>query len=200
LVCHFLESRSRPSSPDGILDLKGTQKLASSGGGLVTGGGIISDLKKHETLTQAKDLEASMQCGIGPCRLPHCFQSLANIQFFVFILAVLVTLQQAVASGYVNSVITTIETRFEIPSRFSGLIASSYEMGNVVTVLFVSYLGAKRHIPRWIATGKPKILLVLTLFPPLYPVVSTFQKLFFYFSSVCFNITRGHYICFTFQT
>jgi len=51
-------------------------------------------------------------------------------------------------------VITTIEARFEIPSRFMGIVASAYEMGNVITVLFVSYLGAKRHIPRWIATGK----------------------------------------------
>lgn len=37
----------------------------------------------------------------------------------------------AVASGYVNSVITTIESRFEIPSRFVGMVASAYEMGNV---------------------------------------------------------------------
>lgn len=104
-------------------------------------------------MDETDDLD-SAECGFGPCRMPECFQGLANIQFFVSILALLVTLQQAVASGYVNSVITTIETRFEIPSRFSGLIASSYEMGNVVTVLFVSYLGAKRHIPRWIAIGE----------------------------------------------
>lgn len=95
----------------------------------------------------------SMECGLGPCRMPQCFQQLANIKFFVFILAILVTLQQAVASGYVNSVITTIESRFEIPSRFVGMVASAYEMGNVITVMFVSYLGAKRNIPRWIAVG-----------------------------------------------
>jgi len=97
---------------------------------------------------------AIMECGFGPCNLPDYFHGLANIKVFVGILALLVTLQQAVASGYVNSVITTIETRFEIPSKFTGLVASAYEMGNVVTVLFVSYLGAKRHIPRWIAIGK----------------------------------------------
>jgi len=141
-TCLFLESR--PTSPVGVIDAKGTLKLTPSS---------QVEFRKESVHKKEISLE-SMECGLGPCRFPQCVQGLANIQIFVGILAVLVTLQQAVASGYVNSVITTIETRFEIPSRFSGLVASSYEMGNVVTVLFVSYLGAKRHIPRWIATGK----------------------------------------------
>lgn len=72
----------------------------------------------------------------------------------MFLLSFLVTLQQALSSGYINSVITTIEKRFEIPSSLSGLIASSYEIGNVITVIFVSYLGSRRHIPVWIGYGK----------------------------------------------
>lgn len=76
------------------------------------------------------------------------------IQVFVFLLSILVTLQQALASGYISSVITTIEKRYEIPSSISGIIASMYELGNLGTVIFVSYLGSRRHIPVWIGMGK----------------------------------------------
>ncbi|XP_052119953.1 solute carrier organic anion transporter family member 5A1 [Frankliniella occidentalis] len=97
-------------------------------------------------------LSESQDCGILSCR-PQMVQQFATIKVFVFLLSFLVTLQQALSSGYINSVITTIEKRFEIPSSLSGLIASSYEIGNVITVIFVSYLGSRRHIPVWIAIG-----------------------------------------------
>ena len=51
------------------------------------------------------------------------------------------------------SVITTIEKRFDIPSRLSGTIASTFELGNLLTVIFVSYFGANGHIPVWIGKG-----------------------------------------------
>ncbi|XP_068140516.1 LOW QUALITY PROTEIN: solute carrier organic anion transporter family member 3A1 [Drosophila tropicalis] len=91
-------------------------------------------------------------CGILNCR-PYGIQRFARIKIFVLLLSLLVMMQQALSSGYINSVITTIEKRFEIPSSYSGLIASSYEIGNVITVIFVSYLGSRRHIPVWIGIG-----------------------------------------------
>ena len=75
------------------------------------------------------------------------------LQVFVLLLSLLVTLQQALSSGYLNSVITTIEKRYEIPSSLTGVIASFYEIGNMLTVIFVSYLGSRRHAPVWIGRG-----------------------------------------------
>ena len=76
------------------------------------------------------------------------------LQVFVLLLSLLVTLQQALSSGYLNSVITTIEKRYEIPSSLTGVIASFYEIGNMLTVIFVSYLGSRRHVPVWIGRGQ----------------------------------------------
>lgn len=92
------------------------------------------------------------ECGILGCR-PWSLQYFANIRVFVFLACMLVTLQQALSTGYVNSVITTIEKRFDIPSRVSGAISSSFEIGNLLTIIFVSYLGSHRHIPVWIGKG-----------------------------------------------
>ncbi|XP_038208438.1 solute carrier organic anion transporter family member 5A1 isoform X2 [Zerene cesonia] len=109
--------------------------------------------KPHQIFPEILDIpHDSRDCGILSWR-PLFIQRFSSIKVFVFFLSFLVTLQQALSSGYINSVITTIEKRFEIPSSLSGLIASSYEIGNVITVIFVSYLGSRRHIPVWIAVG-----------------------------------------------
>ncbi|CAL4060884.1 unnamed protein product, partial [Meganyctiphanes norvegica] len=78
---------------------------------------------------------------------------LPSVHVFVFLLSILVMVQQALASGYLNSIITTVEKRYEIPSSLTGVISSMYEVGNVITVIFVSYLGSKRRIPVWIGVG-----------------------------------------------
>ncbi|KAJ6630890.1 Solute carrier organic anion transporter family member 5A1 [Pseudolycoriella hygida] len=105
---------------------------------------------RDKSIARSDDL--SRDCGMFGCR-PSVLQKFARIKIFVLLLSMLVTLQQALSSGYINSVITTIEKRFEIPSSYSGLIASSYEIGNVITVIFVSYLGSRRQIPVWCGWG-----------------------------------------------
>lgn len=97
-------------------------------------------------------LEDNRPCGIGKCR-PGIFQSLANIKTFVICMCLLMVTSGTMSTGYFNSVITTIEKRFEIGSSISGLIAASYEFGSLVTVIFISYLGGRRHIPKWISYG-----------------------------------------------
>merc|ERR1719507_2720761 len=108
--------------------------------------------EKREMQEMQEELEDLRDCGLGNCR-PAFLQSSANIKFFVFLLSMLMTIQQALTSGYLNSVITTIEKRYEIPSSISGIVASMYEVGNVGTIIFVSYLGSRRHIPVFIGTG-----------------------------------------------
>ncbi|KAK0066064.1 solute carrier organic anion transporter family member 5A1, partial [Biomphalaria pfeifferi] len=99
-----------------------------------------------------EDDEESNQCRLGNFS-PRCFQACANVKMFVFFMCVLLIVASALTTGYLNSVITTIEKRFEIGSSISGLVAAAYEFGNLVAVIFVSYLGASRHIPKWIGFG-----------------------------------------------
>jgi len=60
-------------------------------------------------------------------------------------------LTNALTVGYRNSVITTIEKRFEISSIMSGVLSGSLEIGSLLATLYVSYFCANSHIPRCIA-------------------------------------------------
>lgn len=70
-------------------------------------------------------------CGLLRFR-PKFLRKLATIQMFVFASCILVTLQQALSSGYFNSVITTIEKRFDVPSSTTGSMVSTFEIGKSI--------------------------------------------------------------------
>ncbi|KAL8222295.1 UNVERIFIED_CONTAM: hypothetical protein K2H54_075391 [Gekko kuhli] len=57
------------------------------------------------------------------------------------------------SGAYMNSMLTQLERRFNIPASLLGVISGSFEMGNLLVIAFVSYLGAKCHRPRLIAIG-----------------------------------------------
>uniref|UniRef100_A0A8C2STS9 Solute carrier organic anion transporter family member n=1 Tax=Coturnix japonica TaxID=93934 RepID=A0A8C2STS9_COTJA len=60
---------------------------------------------------------------------------------------------KALSGSYLKSTITQIERRFDIPSSLVGIIDGSFEIGNLLIIVFVSYFGAKLHRPRIIGAG-----------------------------------------------
>ncbi|XP_073802797.1 solute carrier organic anion transporter family, member 1F4 isoform X3 [Danio rerio] len=60
---------------------------------------------------------------------------------------------KSMTGSYTKSTITQIEKRFEIPSSTVGFIDGSFEMGNMLVITLVSYIGAKFHRPKIIGAG-----------------------------------------------
>ncbi|XP_075754110.1 solute carrier organic anion transporter family member 1A2 isoform X3 [Pelodiscus sinensis] len=72
----------------------------------------------------------------------------------VFLLALsFAYLAKTMSGGYMNSMLTQIERRFNISASLVGIINGSFETGNLLVIVFVSYIGAKLHRPRIIALG-----------------------------------------------
>nr|XP_039249919.1 solute carrier organic anion transporter family member 2A1-like isoform X1 [Styela clava]XP_039249920.1 solute carrier organic anion transporter family member 2A1-like isoform X1 [Styela clava] len=83
-----------------------------------------------------------------------CF---GDIRTFVACYGILV-LTDIMAGVMKKSSLTTLERRFDLPSTIIALLASSFQIGNLTMLLFVSYFGSRWHRPRAIFCGS--VLLV----------------------------------------
>jgi len=61
--------------------------------------------------------------------------------------------------AYFNGTITTIEKRYRIPSRNSGIISIGNDISSLLISAVLSYYAGKGHRPRWIAFGLFTIVL-----------------------------------------
>lgn len=106
-----------------------------------------SDAQLMPNSTTLDDIEIhTSTCGFRCCR-PKFMQQCADIRLFTAFLCLLSCINGAISASYLPSVITAIERRFELSSITIGLVVASYEVGAIVAVIFVSYLGNERHIP-----------------------------------------------------
>ncbi|TRY89869.1 hypothetical protein DNTS_030349 [Danionella cerebrum] len=91
-------------------------------------------------------------CGWGALT-PRCIQTFNTPRWVLFFLCAASFLQGMIINGFINTVITSIERRFDLRSYQAGLIASSYDIAACLCLTFVSYFGGTGHKPRWLGWG-----------------------------------------------
>uniref|UniRef100_A0A8C6S0R1 Solute carrier organic anion transporter family member n=1 Tax=Neogobius melanostomus TaxID=47308 RepID=A0A8C6S0R1_9GOBI len=96
--------------------------------------------------------ESEQLCGWGALR-PRALQVFNTPRWVLFFLSVASFLQGLLINGLVNTVVTSIERRFELSSSQTGLIVSSYDIAACVCLAFASYFGGNGHKPRWLGWG-----------------------------------------------
>lgn len=84
---------------------------------------------------------------------PECLQACNTPRGVLLFLCAASFLQGMTVNGFINTVITSIERRYDLHSYQSGLIASSYDLAACLCLTFVSYVGGSGHKPRWLGGG-----------------------------------------------
>ncbi|KAJ9574436.1 hypothetical protein L9F63_025920, partial [Diploptera punctata] len=91
-------------------------------------------------------------CGLGPCFRPAWLRKFGTPRYFLIVYSLLGTVQ-AMAFVYFVATLTTLEKRFKIPSRTTGIVISGNEISQILLSLTLSYYGGKGNRPLWIAWG-----------------------------------------------
>ncbi|XP_076024060.1 solute carrier organic anion transporter family member 4A1 [Genypterus blacodes] len=96
--------------------------------------------------------DSDQLCGWGALT-PKAIQVFNSPRWVLFFLSVASFLQGMIINGFINTVVTSIERRFDLRSYQAGLIASSYDIAACICLAFVSYFGGTGHKPRWLGWG-----------------------------------------------
>uniref|UniRef100_A0A182UP32 Solute carrier organic anion transporter family member n=1 Tax=Anopheles merus TaxID=30066 RepID=A0A182UP32_ANOME len=97
-------------------------------------------------------------CGFWMFQGPM-LQRFANKKVYVFMYGVVGCIFSA-TYAYFNGTITTLEKRYKIPSKNTGVISVGNDISALLLSAILSYYAGKGHRPRWIAFG----LLMITAF------------------------------------
>ena len=75
------------------------------------------------------------------------------MSLFTLFVCIMCFLEGFAVNGVANAAIPAIERQFKLPSTKSALIPSSQDIGALVVVLFVSFIGGRYNKASWVASG-----------------------------------------------
>lgn len=129
-----------------------TLKKKGSGGGGGGGGddGGGGNLAKEEE-ARLQELCTPEDIAETRCGLPF-LQKLATKESYVLVHC-LVGTTMGMFFTYVVAVLSTIEKRFKLKSRETGIILAGNDISQVLLAIFLSYYGNFGHRPRWLGVG-----------------------------------------------
>lgn len=126
---------------------------------------ILPEVNSQSTFIDEILLTEDTSCGVWFMKGP-CLQKFANKKAYVFLYGLLGCVFSA-AYAYFNGTITTLEKRFKIPSRTTGVITVGNDLSQLLVSVILSYYAGRGHRPRWMALGMYTVVLfcLLTALP-----------------------------------
>ena len=111
--------------------------------------------QREEGLNGNQEEEVVIEDCSLPCLRLRFLNKFRSPAWFLVFMSVAAMVQGLCINGLVNVVITSIERRFGLKSTQSGIIASSYDIGSLLAMIPVSFLGGRLGAskPRWISVG-----------------------------------------------
>ncbi|XP_043820908.1 solute carrier organic anion transporter family member 1A2 isoform X2 [Dromiciops gliroides] len=82
----------------------------------------------------------------------HQLKCISKIKMFLLAL-MCAYISKTLSGSFINSILTQLERQFNLSTTLVGLINGSFEIGNLLLMVFVSYFGTKMHRPMLIAIG-----------------------------------------------
>ncbi|KAG0410911.1 hypothetical protein HPB47_011975 [Ixodes persulcatus] len=126
-------------------------------------------LQSHEgaATTHATEDNVDYQCGLGSCR-PKILQRLANPRVFFVVYSVMGILQGAYKTYFVGT-LSTIERRFAMSSKTTGIILIADNLSPIIINLIAGYYASRISRPKLMGIGALMVVLscLLSIVPYL---------------------------------